>query len=291
VNQPLLDYLASRFMSDGWSIKKLHKLILMSATWQQQTVGNTAYAEKDPFNQLLWRQNVRRLEFEPLRDSILSMGGSLDLTMGGHPVRLGDPPVGGRGAGSAVVRPSGTPGNAADNLTMVVAPRRSVYGFVDRGDLGDIFTTFDFASPNAANGKRFETTVPQQALFLMNSPLAIEQVRHVVERAEFQQAATDEAKIAFLYELFFQRAPNAAEVTMGREFVAKYHAAPAPVDDAPAPRACAPAGRATGARGRGAGAGAQARGRGPAAPVRVPLSAWQEYAHALMLTNEMVFVR
>lgn len=287
-NQALLDYLANRFMSDGWSIKKLHRLILMSATWQQRTTGNTAFAEKDPFNQLLWRQNVRRLEFEPLRDSILSIGGSLDLAMGGHPVRLGDPVIGGRGAGSAVVRPSGQPGNAADSVSMAVSPRRSIYGFVDRSDLGDIFTTFDFASPNSANGKRFETTVPQQALFLMNSPLAIEQVRHVVEREQFQAAATDDDRITFLYELFFQRPPNTAELTMGRDFAAKYRPAPVSVDAAPAGRA---AGGRGAARGAGAGGAPQGRGRGPATPVRVPLSAWQEYAHALLLTNEMVFVR
>ncbi len=84
----LLDWLANRFMNDGWSIKKLHKLILMSATWQQSSRNNPQFAEKDPFNHLLWRANVRRLEFEPLRDSILFIGGTLDLTMGGHPVDL-----------------------------------------------------------------------------------------------------------------------------------------------------------------------------------------------------------
>ena len=84
----LLDWLASRFMADGWSVKKLHKLILLSATWQQSSRNNPQFAENDPFNDLLWRANVRRLEFEPLRDSILSIGGTLDLTLGGHPVDL-----------------------------------------------------------------------------------------------------------------------------------------------------------------------------------------------------------
>ena len=84
----LLDWLANRFMADNWSVKKLHKLILMSATWQQSSRNNPEFAEKDPFNHLLWRANVRRLEFEPLRDSILSIGGGLDLTVGGHPVDL-----------------------------------------------------------------------------------------------------------------------------------------------------------------------------------------------------------
>jgi hypothetical protein len=77
-------------MTDGWSVKKLHKLILLSATYQQSSRNNPQFAEKDPFNHLLWRANVRRLEFEPLRDSILSLGGTLDLKMGGHPVDLSE---------------------------------------------------------------------------------------------------------------------------------------------------------------------------------------------------------
>jgi len=295
-NQDLLDWLANRFMADGWSIKKLHKLILMSATWQQSSKNNPAFAEKDPFNQLLWRQNVRRLEFEPLRDSILSIGGELDLTMGGHPVSLEDltPPPAGRaaGGGAQAARQNTGQAMAAAGLTMPVSPRRSVYGFVDRGDLADIFTTFDFAPPNAPMGKRYETTVPQQALFLMNIPLVIEQVRRVVNRPAFEQAATDDDRVKFLYALFFQRSPTEAELAMGRDFVAKYQvSAPPPTADAPAGRA-AGAGRAGRAGAAGRGGGAQGRGRAAAAPpvVRVALSAWQEYAHALLLTNEAAFV-
>src|SRR6185436_5914373 len=161
----LLDWLASRFMADGWSVKKLHKLILLSAAWQQSSRNNPQFAEKDPFNHLLWRANVRRLEFEPLRDSILAIGGSLDLAVGGHPIDLSggaDLLKGGRGI---------PPGLARDpRLQMSTAPRRSVYGFVDRGDVTEVLNTFDFPSPEAPAGKRYETTVPQQALFLMNSP-------------------------------------------------------------------------------------------------------------------------
>ena len=104
----LIDWLATRFMADGWSLKKLHKLILLSATWQQSSRNNPQFAEKDPFNRLLWRANIRRLEFEPLRDSILSIGGALDLTVGGHPIDLAAGTRqaqgrgrGGRGRGSA----------------------------------------------------------------------------------------------------------------------------------------------------------------------------------------------
>jgi hypothetical protein len=277
----LLDWLANRFMADGWSVKKLHKLILLSATWQQSSRNNPQFAEKDPFNNLLWRANVRRLEFEPLRDSILSIGGELDLTLGGHPVDLSGGMRGPQGRGSAAATSLANAG-----IQLSTAPRRSVYGYVDRSDLVEVLNTFDFPSPGTPMGKRYETTVPQQALYLMNSPLVIEQVRNVVNRDAFQNADSDEARIQFLYELFFQRPPNADETRSGMDFVAAYKPGNSP--------AGAPAPTARGGRGaNGAGAAGQrgARGRGAApAPVRVPLSGWQEYAHALLLTNEAVFV-
>jgi hypothetical protein len=278
----LLDWLANRFMADGWSVKKLHKLILLSATWQQSSRNNSQFAEKDPFNNLLWRANVRRLDFEPLRDSILSIGGGLDLTLGGHPVDLsaGTRLPQGRGAAAAI--------NLANaGIRLSTDPRRSVYGYVDRGDPVEVLNTFDFPSPGAPSGKRYETTVPQQALFLMNSPLVIEQVRNVVNRDAFQDSDSDDARIQYLYELFFQRPPADEEILAGKEFVATFQAGSA-----------SPPANARGARGQNTGAGGQrgargqGRGRGGAqpAPVRLPLTGWQEYAHALLLTNEAIFV-
>jgi hypothetical protein len=241
----LLDWLASRFMSEGWSVKKLHKLILMSATWQEGSRSNSAFAEKDPFNQLLWRANVRRLEFEPLRDALLSIGGTLDLTVGGHPMDLT--------AGTRIPRGRETL-NAANLVRsgsrLSNAPRRTVYGFVDRRDLEEVLNTFDFATPGTTLGKRYQTTVPQQALYLMNSPLVIEQVRNVVNRDAFRNAPSDDARIRFLYELFFQRPPTQEDLRDAREFLAV------------------------------------APGRGD----RLSLTAWEEYAHALLLTNETLFV-
>jgi len=91
-------------------------------------------------------------------------------------------------------------------------PRRTIYGYIDRADLVEVLNTFDFASPDMPMGKRYETTVPQQPLFLMNSPLVIEQVRNVVERKGFKEQQTDEARIRSLYELFFQRLPLQEEI-------------------------------------------------------------------------------
>jgi hypothetical protein len=272
----LLDWLAGRFMAEGWSLKQLHRHIMLSAAWQQSSRNNPRFAELDPFNDLLWRANIRRLEFEPLRDSILAIGGALDLTLGGRPIDLAGGMRTGRGRGGR--------GNAATQLPP--DPRRTVYGFVDRASFEEVLNTFDVATPAMTLGKRYETTVPQQALFLMNSPLVIEQVRTVVNREAFQSAASDEARIAFLYELFFQRPPNEQEVQAGRTFVAEFRSSgPEPAAPASAGRGRrgAPPDAAQGARGQGR------RGRG-AAPPRLPLSGWQEYAHALLLTNEAAFI-
>jgi hypothetical protein len=262
-------------------------VILLSATWQQSSRNNPQFAEKDPFNQLLWRANVRRLEFEPLRDSILSIGGGLDLKVGGHPVDLSE--------GTRVAQGRGRGQLTALGYTLSTEPRRSVYGYVDRGDLSETLNTFDFPNPNSPLGRRYETIVPQQALFLMNSPLVIEQVRNVVNRDAFQDAVSDEERIGFLYELFFQRPAVDAEIRAGKDFIASFQADAARVQPA-APAAAGTRGaRGAQARGpqgaQGARGQAQNRGRGAApAPVRLPLNGWQEYAHALLLTNEAAFV-
>jgi hypothetical protein len=270
----LLDYLANRFIADGWSVKKLHKLILMSATYQQSTQNNPPYAEKDPFNRLLWRANVRRLEFEPLRDSILYIGGNLDLSIGGHPFDLSEGTRVSQKRGAAAI-------NRFSELRLPTAERRTVYGFVDRGDLVEVLNTFDFANPDMPTGKRYETTVPQQALFLMNSPLVIEQVRNVVNRGAFKDQDTDEGRIRYLYELFFQRPPSDEEIHDGAEFVAALQAeTPSTAENIPA---VAPTvfGQANRRRGNN---------QGKPAPRHKSLTGWQEYAHALLLTNEASFV-
>ena len=273
----LLDYLAGRFMDDGWSLKKLHKTILLSATYQQSSRNNPAYAEKDPYNRLLWRANVRRLEFEPLRDSILYIGGNLDLTVGGHPVDLSEGTHKSQKRFAAFLDRYG-------KFQLPAAPRRSIYGYVDRADLVEVLNTFDFANPDMPTGKRYETTVPQQALFLMNSPLVIEQVRNVVNRPEFKDRNNDEDRIRYLYTLFFQRLPLQEEIRDGIEFVSAYQRSLTPVssesDLRPAANAVGPA-------------NPRRRRPAPSAPsrsARKPLSGWQEYAHALLLTNEASFV-
>src|SRR6185369_1773540 len=188
----LIDYLAARFVEEGWSIKKMHRLIMLSSVYQESSANNPRYAQVDPNNRLLWRANIRRLEFESLRDSLLAIGGALDMTMYGKPVDLTKEPY---------------------------STRRTVYGFIDRSDVADVMVNFDFANPDMPSGRRHETTVPQQALFLMNSPLVVEQAKKLVTLAEFNKCESDESKIDFLYQRVYQRPPTPDEVRLGIEFV------------------------------------------------------------------------
>jgi len=194
----LLDYLASRFMAEGWSIKKLHKLIMLSSGYQQSSEDNPKASKIDPANQLLWRMNRRRLDFEAMRDTLLAASGKIDLSTGGKPVEITTEPF---------------------------TPRRTVYGFVERQNLPGLFRTFDFASPDSTSPQRFSTTVPQQALFLMNSPFVVQQAKDLLARPEVRSLPTDEQKIRQLYQITFQRAPDADELKLAQRFLSVQDAA------------------------------------------------------------------
>jgi hypothetical protein len=259
----LLDYLAARFIQDGWSIKKLHRLIMLSSVYQESSENNPRYAEMDPQNRLLWRANIRRLEFEAVRDSILALGGQLDLTLGGPPVPLQ------LGEGG-------------------YSHRRTLYGLVDRRNLAEIYSQFDFANPDITMGKRYETTVPQQALFMMNSPLVVELARKLVNLPEFLALAGPEARIRFLYDRIFQRPPTDLEIKLGEEFLQDSPPAELITEDA-RQRLRAERG-ATGARG-GAGGGGRRMSLVSIAPAQLrAIGTWAKYAHALLQTNEVLFL-
>ena len=189
----LLDYLAVRFMQSGWSIKKLHRLILLSATYQQASEDNPESRRLDPENELLWRMNRQRLDIEALRDSLLAVSGRLDLTAGGPPYAL-----------------TGLP----------AVPRRTVYGFIERGRVPGFLSNFDFASPDQHAPLRYNTTVPQQALFLLNSPFIAEQARHLAHRPEVERATEPAQRTQVLYRLVFGRIPTPHEAEIGRRFLA-----------------------------------------------------------------------
>jgi hypothetical protein len=256
----LLDYLAARFMYEGWSLKKLHRLVMLSNTYQQSSEDNPRFAQKDPQNRLLWRANIHRLEFEAVRDSILAVGGVLDLTMYGRSVDLGEQPY---------------------------SRRRTIYGFIDRRNLPEIYNQFDFANPDVATGKRYETIVPQQALFMMNSPLVVEQARNLVNEKGFTDCPDTKSRITYLYEHIFQRQPTELELQLATTFVA----------ESPAPEAITTANKQFVNKERNRGKGAKGGRRGPAMSLaNIPASelkrvgAWEKYAHALLQTNEALFI-
>jgi hypothetical protein len=252
----LLDYLATQFVEGNWSIKKIHRLIMLSSVYQESSANNPRYAEVDPNNRLLWRANIRRLEFEALRDSMLAIGGDLDLTMFGKPVDIEKEPF---------------------------VTRRTIYGRVDRSDVADVLINFDFANPDLPTGRRHETTVPQQALFLMNSPLVIEQAKRLVALPSFLECADTTARVEFLYNRIYQRPPRPEEIKLASDFISD---TPEPEKSSMAEERVRPVSidRPQLRQGR------PGRNGGNNFRRREPLGAWEEYAHALLQANETSFL-
>ena len=177
-------------MNDGWSTKKLHRLILLSATYQQSSFDNPAARNVDPDNLLLWRMNRQRLDFEATRDSLLAVVGQLDETCGGR----------------------------AGNLADEAYRRRTIYGAIDRQNLPSVFRAFDFASPDATSPQRFTTTTPQQALYFMNSPFVMRQAKALAARPDIQDA-DPQARIAQLYRTLFAREATPEEIWAGLKYL------------------------------------------------------------------------
>lgn len=198
----LLDWMASELSGIGesstsatspnrWSIKRMHRLILSAATYQQSSKENPTARGVDPENRLLWHMPRLRLEFESLRDSMLSAAGRLDDSLGGQPFE-------------GVMNPA--------------MNRRTIYAFINRNDLPGIFRAFDFADTDSTAAERPQTTVPQQSLFAMNSPFIQEQSRRLA--AECTLAASDDAsRVVHLYRRVFARDPTAEENSLAVEFL------------------------------------------------------------------------
>jgi hypothetical protein len=229
-HRELLDFLAATLVEQGWSLKSLHRLILQSRTYQQASAAREECAAKDPENQWLWRMNPRRLDFEALRDTLLAAGGNLDLSLGGRPVEIAnDAP----------------------------APRRTLYAFIERQNLPGLFRTFDFANPDVSSPQRFATTVPQQALYLMNHPFVVDQARRLAQRPEVASATAAPDRVHRLYRLVYQREPEAAEVRLATAFIEAQTQALAPATETAVPP---------------------------------PLTPWEQYAQVLLQSNELVFL-
>jgi hypothetical protein len=187
----LLDWLATDFMDNGWKVKRLHKLIMTSATYTQQSLDRPAGIAADPENRRLWKMNRRRLEFEALHDSLAAVSGSLAQTEGGPPVGL----------------PS--------------ASRRAVYGFIDRLEFPTLLTTFDVPNPAASSPQRTTTTVAPQSLFLMNGPFARAAAKRLAGSPAVQKYKEPSARLDVLFLTVFGRKPSPEERTLALAFVAK----------------------------------------------------------------------
>ncbi len=184
----LLDHLASRFIASGWSIKAMHRLIMNSAAYQQSSAIPLSSAKADPENRLFGRMNRRRLESEPLRDSLLAISGRLDPTMGGPSYRDFD------------------------------VPRRTLYLMTIRSDRSSFGPLFDAADATAVVDKRVVSTVAPQALFLLNNGFVLTSARAFADRI-IREANTTDARIDRAYHLAFGRSPTTDEVEIGRGLV------------------------------------------------------------------------
>ncbi len=201
----LLDWLARDFVQNGWSLKALHKKILLSQAYKQSSEAkNPLFEQKDPTNALLHRANVRRLEGEAIRDSLLSASGRLDRKIGGPSIFLHLTEfLDGRG------RPPQGPLDGDG--------RRSIYLAVRRNFLSPWLQAFDFPTPFTCIGRRSTSNVPAQALALLNGPLVKQQAEIWGENILKEPL---EKRIPQMYETAFGRLPSAEEEKAAREFIA-----------------------------------------------------------------------
>ena len=214
------------FVRSGWSIKHVHRLMVLSSTYQQSSFDRSASRQSDPENRLLWRYPRRRLDFEAMRDTLLFVSGQLDTKLHGRPVDVA---------------------NDARNK------RRTIYGWVDRQSLPAVFRAFDFASPDQSAERRPRTTVPQQALFSMNSQFVIEQAKALAARSAIKDLPAEHSRIRVLYRMALARSPSEAEVNAASRFLASRNSASSQVP--------------------------------PTQPSR-----WEQLAQVLLMTNEFLFI-
>ena len=209
----LLDYLAHRLVENDWSIKSMHRAILLSDTWQMAAAGLDARrrAESiDPDNQRYWQFPARRLEAEAIRDSLLAVSQRLDPQIGGAPTKL-----------------------QTINLSPEVleqqqryydtSNRRTVYLPILRTNVYDFLTLLDFANPDLPTGNRVTTTVPTQAMLMMNSPLVKDVAERVAGRV-LKADRSDARRVHQLYLTLLSRAPKPSEVAIALDFLRSYQA-------------------------------------------------------------------
>jgi len=187
----LLDDLTARFIKNGWSLKWLHREIVLSATYRQSSAPNAAYYRKDADNRSLWRMNRQRLEVEAWRDALLQVTGGLDLTQGGPSVDLEETSNG----------------------------RRTVYGRVSRQRPADVLRLFDFPDANRHGEGRTPTTTPLQGLYFLNSPLLQQRSYTLAGQVLAQHQGDAPGAVRTLFRRILQRSPREEEVRSALELV------------------------------------------------------------------------
>ncbi|MBM81454.1 MAG: hypothetical protein CMJ78_12805 [Planctomycetaceae bacterium] len=193
----LLDWLAVGFQRD-WSVKNLHRTMMNTTAYQQSSRlvdGGSRdldhHRNRDPENRLLWHFNRRRLDFESMRDALITVTGSLNRSVGGPPT----------------------------NVLAGFNSRRTMYGFVNRMDLPGLMRAFDFPDPAASSPGREQTTIAPQALFFLNHDFVIGAASRIRKRAQSASPQNSEQQIAWLYEQIFSRKPTAQEIELGQAFL------------------------------------------------------------------------
>lgn len=187
----LLDDLAARFMTSGWSLKKLHREIVLSATYRQSSRSDIAQVEQDPDNRWLARMNRRRLDVEAWRDAMLAATGELDRTLGGPSIELTD----------------------AKNI------RRTIYSTIHRREMSTMLLMHDFPDPTAHSSKRQNTTTALQGLYALNGPLFLDRAEALAKRLATDFPNDDTARIHHVYRLLYSREPTSREVEIGLAFL------------------------------------------------------------------------
>jgi len=185
----LLDYLAVQFMKNGWSIKSMHRLLMLSATYQQSSLANPATLAADPENLLLGRMSRQRLDAEELRDALLLVSNGLDGSLGGPAVKE------------------------------LSSPRRSIYLLMVRSDRSNYRMLFDAPDPMTIAERRIDSTVAPQALFLMNHPFALERTRALAELSA-KHGVTPRGRIEWLYQTLYARPASEREISLAESALA-----------------------------------------------------------------------
>jgi len=195
----LLDRLAATLYEEGWSLKRLHRRIMLSRTYQQAARERADYRNQDPDNRLLWRMPRRPLTLEAMRDAMLAVSGELDLTVGGRPFELAAEPC---------------------------VPRRTVYALVNRDVRSPLSTAFDGANPNSCTLQRPATLAPQQTLFLLNSSFVQDRAAAWARRVVAAEGEDERQRVARMFRQAYSREPSADEAALALRYVAAQSADP-----------------------------------------------------------------